>query len=858
MNGLSSHILVKRNYIQLAAFSVAVVALLYLFIVTQPVDPNSHNALISDLQELQKRDTELGEAVLYNHYQIHHNYDGVVAIMKRIESLAHRLEIQQKNGLLPSTPEAIREMRLLHQKIDEKSEALEEFKSHDAVTKNSLLYLPRLINDILPKLPTRDHEPFEELFRDVMSLNLDQSGQTRKSLINDIYAIKQEIHNLPENIRAQALLVTKHASSILEHKHEIEVLLRQLNSQGKTGLGARLEQLYLEQYHNQQGNTAIYRLVLLLVAMVLLGYAIYFYSRMMERENQLRIAATAFETHEGIMITDADLNIIRVNKAFEEITGYSAEVIIGENPRILKSGKHEPEFYKAMWDSINNTGAWQGEIWDKKKNGEIFPKWLSITATKGIDGKVTNYVSMHTDITERKAAEAEIENLAYYDPLTQLPNRRMLIYQLGIILASCARNHRVGALLFIDLDNFKVLNDTLGHDVGDQLLQQVAKRLKACLRACDNLIRMNEHVGVARLGGDEFVVILDDLSNADIEAASKTKVVGEKILATLNKPYLLSSHEYHSTASIGAALFHGKQQTIEDLMRQADIAMYHAKKDGRNSLHFFDPKMQRTINKRVSLEKELRMAIDEDQFQLHYQIQVDSEGKAIGAEALIRWNHPERGYVQPSEFISLAEETGLILPIGNWVLEAACAQLNDWKQGMLTQNLALSINVSANQFHQVNFVEQVKEAVQRYDITPRLLKLELTESMLLENIEDTVATMNALHDIGVQLSLDDFGTGYSSLQYLKRLPLDQIKIDQSFVRDISVDSSDKAIVDTIIIMANNLNLEIIAEGVATEKQRGLLLDSGCVNFQGYLFGRPVPGNEFMGQLKQLQGFSNQA
>ena len=850
MNELPSRLLGKRNNFQLIFFVTAVITLLYLFVVTQPVDPYLHNTIISELQELQKRDTELGEAVLYDHYQIHHNYDGVVAIMQRIKLLAQSLIKYQEAGLLPGTPEAMQEISLLRKQIEDKSEALEEFKSHDAVTKNSLLYLPRLIKDILSKVPEEENEPFEELSRDIMSLNFDQSGQVRKSLVNDIDTIKHRIVHLPEEVKEQALLVTKHAASVLEHKHEIEDLLMELNSQGKIGLGENLEQIYLDKYHGQQRSSAIYRLVLLLVAMVMLSYAIYFYYRMMERENQLRIAATAFETHEGIMITDASRNIIRVNKAFEEITGYSAEEIIGINPRILKSGRHDDKFYASMWDSINTTGTWQGEIWDKRKDGEIFPKWLSITATKGRDGKVTNYVSMHTDITERKAAEAEIENLAYYDPLTQLANRRMLIYQLGMILSSSARNKRIGSLLFIDLDNFKVLNDTLGHDIGDQLLQQVAQRLKACLRTYDSMMRLDEYDGVARLGGDEFVVILEDLSNDEMEAASKTRVVGEKILATLNKPYLLTDHEYHSTASIGATLFQGNQQTIEDLMKQADIAMYHAKKDGRNSLNFFDPRMQKTINKRVSLEKELREAINQRQFHLHYQIQVNNEGAPLGAEALIRWKHPQKGYIPPSEFIPLAEESGLILAIGKWLLEESCAQLMEWQQNVHARDLALSINVSANQFHQADFVEQIKAAIIKYDIPPGRLKLELTESMLLENIEDTIVTMNALHDIGVMLSLDDFGTGYSSLQYLKRLPLDQIKIDQSFVRDITFDDSDKAIVDTIITMASNLDLDIIAEGVATEEQRQLLLSSGCVNYQGYLFGKPVPIDEFEARLKQ--------
>jgi diguanylate cyclase (GGDEF)-like protein len=443
---------------------------------------------------------------------------------------------------------------------------------------------------------------------------------------------------------------------------------------------------------------------------------------------------------------------------------------------------------------------------------------------------------------ERKAAENEIQSLAFYDALTHLPNRRLLLDRLKQALASSLRSGREGALLFIDLDNFKTLNDTLGHDMGDLLLQQVAKRLEKCVREGDT---------VSRLGGDEFIVMLEDLSALPIEAAAQTESVGEKILAALNLPYLLATHEYRSTPSIGVTLFSNHQQSIEELMKQADIAMYQAKKAGRNTLRFFDPQMQETINTRASLEDELHTALAKNEFQLYYQIQVGSSQHALGAEALIRWIHPERGIVSPLQFIPLAEETGLILPIGQWVLETACAQLKTWQQNALTCDLVLAVNVSAKQFRQADFVAQIQAVVQRHAINPKRLKLELTESLLLETIEDTVATMNALNKIGIQFSLDDFGTGYSSLQYLKRLPLDQLKIDQSFVRDLATDNSDKAIVRTIIAMAGSLSLEVIAEGVETEDQRQRLMDKGCTHYQGFLFSKPVPLEEFEALLGSL-------
>ena len=413
-----------------------------------------------------------------------------------------------------------------------------------------------------------------------------------------------------------------------------------------------------------------------------------------QTEADLRIAAIAFESQEGMMITDADGVILRVNQAFTKDTGYTAEEAVGQKPHLLKSGRHDAAFYRAMWETINRTGAWQGEIWDRRKNGEIYPKWLTITAVKGDDGVVTHYVETHIDITDRKSAEKEIHLLAFYDPLTQLSNRRLLMDRLHHALASSARIGRTGALLFIDLDNFKTLNDTLGHDIGDLLLQQVAQRLTSCVRDDDT---------VARLGGDEFVVMLENLSERPIEAAAQTEAIGEKILTSFRQPYQLDTKEYQGTTSIGATLFNGNSQTTDELMKQADIAMYQAKKAGRNTLRFFDQKMQDSITGRFSLEGELRKALGSQQFHLYYQIQVDSSNRPLGAEALIRWIHPLRGIVSPAQFIPMAEETGVILPIGLWVLETACAQLKAWEKAALTRDLVLAVNISAKQFHQAAF-----------------------------------------------------------------------------------------------------------------------------------------------------------
>lgn len=559
-----------------------------------------------------------------------------------------------------------------------------------------------------------------------------------------------------------------------------------------------------------------------------------------QAQKEMQIAKVIFESQQGILVSDAENRIQRVNQTFCEITGYSAEEVIGKNPCMFRSGLQDSKFYRTMWASINRTGKWEGEIWNRRKSGEHYPEQITITAVKDGNGIVENYVATLMDITQSKADTDEIERLAYYDPLTGLPNRRLLLDRLKVAISAGDRSGKNCALLFLDMDNFKTLNDTLGHGVGDLLLQQVGKRLEACVRNCDT---------VARLGGDEFVVMLEELSESGIEAANQAEAIGNKILYSLNQPYQLAGHEHHSTPSIGITLFRGHHCSEEDVLKQADIAMYQAKTSGRNAVRFFDPQMQAGIIARAALEAELRLALKNHQFVLYYHPQVHSSGQIIGAEVLSRWNHPLRGLVPPAEFIPLAEETGLILGIGQWVIETVCKQLRMWSKYDHTKHLQLAINVSPKQFHQINFVENVRKVIRETGINPNLLKLELTESLVIDDIEDAILKMNALRRIGVRFSMDDFGTGYSSLSSLKKLPIDQLKIDQSFVRDIAVDPDDAVIVQTIIAMAKHMGMEVIAEGVETELQRGFLEKNNCQVCQGYLFGKPMPLDEFEYHLK---------
>lgn len=561
-----------------------------------------------------------------------------------------------------------------------------------------------------------------------------------------------------------------------------------------------------------------------------------------QSEEALRIAASAFDSQQGMFVTNADWVILQVNKAFTEITGYSKEEAVGLTPHVLLgSGRHDADFYAAMHGSLERTGSWQGEIWDRRKSGEIYPQWLTVTAVKDNDGRVTHYVDAFTDITSRKVAEDQIQSLAFFDPLTGLPNRRLLMDRLKQAVASGARREKRGALLFVDLDNFKNLNDTLGHDKGDLLLQQVAQRLTTCIREGDT---------VARLGGDEFVVMLEDLSANEMEAAAQAEIVGEKIHVALNQIYGLASYTHHSTASIGITLFGDQSENIEEPLKRADLAMYQAKAAGRNTLRFFDPQMQAVVTARASLEAGLREALADEQFVLHYQPQIKNRHTITGVEALVRWNHPQRGMVSPAEFIPLAEDTGQILLLGRWVMETACQQLAKWAQRPDMAHLTVAVNVSPRQFHQSDFVDQMLAALARTGANPQRLKLELTEGMLISNVEDVISKMSALKARGVGFSLDDFGTGYSSLSYLKRLPLDQLKIDQGFVRDIMVDPNDAAIAKMVIALADSLGLEVIAEGVETADQRDFLAAQGCHAYQGYLFSRPLPVLEFEAFARQ--------
>ncbi|MEW8684122.1 MAG: EAL domain-containing protein [Candidatus Thiodiazotropha endolucinida] len=547
-------------------------------------------------------------------------------------------------------------------------------------------------------------------------------------------------------------------------------------------------------------------------------------------EEKLRLADRAFQnTAEGITVTDASGNIVSTNPAFEAITGYSHEEVLGQNPRVLKSGHHPDTFYNEMWDTLLLTGHWRGEIWNRRKNGDAYPEWLTISAVKDGNDETTHYVGVFTDISQIKEAQDQINFLAHHDALTRLPNRALFRERFDHALMHARRENTSIALLFLDLDRFKTVNDTLGHPVGDQVLLEVSKRMNQIIRASDTL---------ARLGGDEFVLLLEEQTDAQHAA-----VVARKLIDLFSRPMIIGEHELVVTASIGITLYPNDGDDSDKLIRHADRAMYEAKQQGRNTYRFFTQALTEGALERLMMENDLRRAVARNELILHYQPIVNLETRQLqGIEALVRWQHPEQGLIAPGLFIELAEEIGIIGEIGQWVLRAACSQLAKWdRDGFKVPRI--SVNLSVQQIDREGLITMVSEELNSSGLSPERLELEVTESMLIRNPELSRTVLSELRTLGVKFAIDDFGTGYSSLAYLKLLPLDHLKIDQSFVRDIGKDANDEAIVLAIIAMSKSLGLESVAEGVEETHQARFLQQAGSDLAQGYLYSRPLPADE---------------
>jgi len=544
-------------------------------------------------------------------------------------------------------------------------------------------------------------------------------------------------------------------------------------------------------------------------------------------EERLRLAQKVFESSaQAILVTDGQGTIVSVNPAFTAITGYLAEEAIGANPRKFASGHHDAAFYAAMWNALRRDGSWAGEVWDRRRNGEVYPKWLTINAVQdAASGAVSHYVGIFSDISEQKENVARIEHLAYHDPLTGLPNRHALNARLDQSIAEARRNEHMLAVMFIDLDRFKTINDSLGHDVGDQLLVAVAQRLRAVLRESDT---------VARLGGDEFVIVVTGMVGPEDAAR-----VAEKVVAQVGEPLVLAGHVLHTSPSIGIGIFPADGADRDTLMKNADAAMYHAKQHGRNGFHFFTADMNAAAAGRLLLETQLRGALDRGEFFLLFQPQVEiATGRPVGAEALVRWRHPERGTLLPEEFIPVAEESGLIIPLGAWVLEEACRQARGWSAAGLAP-LRVAVSLSMQQLKDRQLATHVEQILRRTGLPAGRLEIEVAESAVMENPGHVLETLCALQALGIRLAIGDFGIGYSSLAYLRRLPNSRLKIDRSFVADLETDANDIAIAEGIVALARSLGLPVTAEGIETPAQLDILKRFGCGEGQGSLFSRPM-------------------
>ncbi|MFN3076411.1 MAG: EAL domain-containing protein [Alphaproteobacteria bacterium] len=553
-------------------------------------------------------------------------------------------------------------------------------------------------------------------------------------------------------------------------------------------------------------------------------------------EAEMLLAASVFHnTAEGILISDPDVRTIAVNPAFTEITGYTAEEAVGKTPRILKSDRQDKTFYRNMWESLLLKGRWQGEIWNRRKDGEAFLAWETISVVRDDKGQILRFVSVFNDITELHRKDEHIRHQAYHDALTGLPNRQLLLDRLGLAIERARREGGQLAVLFIDLDRFKIVNDSLGHDVGDMLLIQISAWLQQCVSRSDT---------IARLGGDEFIVVLSDFASS-----GEVAEVAERIVAQLSQPMHLKGHEVRVGASIGIAMFPQDGNDVVALMQNADVAMYRSKSAGRDTFHFFDNSMNSRAIDRLQMEADLRHAVENGELELYYQPKINiDQGHLDGAEALLRWNHPKRGFVSPDRFIPLAEETGLILSIGNWVISEACRQIRSWRNAGLTPP-RIAVNLSARQFQDPSLPDRLRDSLSRAGLEASALEVELTESAVMRDPQKAVAMMECLNQMGVRISVDDFGTGYSSLAYLRRFPIGVMKIDRSFVTDFANNPEDAAIVRMIIALGRTLDLEIVAEGVETEAQLAFLKECGCTTAQGYFHSRPLSAQAFIAWAK---------
>ncbi len=833
-------------------FATLVVLLTWLYQRAGEVSPEAHYAYMQSLRRVQQADVELNAAVLGSYSDLVHNYDPLVRLeqdIRREQEVIQRFPAWLDEDYLPALSAKFEELRAAQAA---KEEEIDRFRRSNAVLRNSLRYFPVAAESYLARLPAGAAPELEHFVRAVLSFGQGPEREDVELLKNRLASLEKR--SLPSFGELSAAHLLVHARAIIERRPEVDRLAFQIMHAPTANLHEELTHLYSDGHEASQRLAAYYRQVLYAVSILLVLYVVYAISRI-ERdrrdlrqryeaqrlaEEQLRLYAQVFTSAaEGMTITDAESRIVAVNPAFCAITGYSEAEVLGKTPALLNSGRQGREYYRQMWTELLRCGQWHGEIWNRRKDGAIYPEWLSVAAVRDANGLARNYIGIFTDISERKENEARIQHLAHHDALTGLPNRVLLEDRISQAIAKSRRAELQVAVIFIDLDRFKNINDTLGHEVGDNLLIQAAERGLGVLRETDTL---------SRLGGDEFVVVLPE-----VEHLQYAMHVAHKLLAAFAQPYLLAGHALTVTGSAGIALWPSDGMTVSELLRKADAAMYRAKEEGRNTARFYSAGVNNTSLGELLLENDLRGALERQELMMHYQPKVDAKtGRLIGAEALMRWLHREHGMVPPARFIPLAEESGLICVMGEWALDEVCRQQRRWLDAGLVP-VPVAVNLSAHQFAQQDVPALIGRILQRYDLPPELLALELTESLLMRNAGNAAKILHALRGMRIEVAIDDFGTGYSSLSYLNQFPVQSLKIDRSFVCTIGEPGGTVKLVAAMIAMAHGLDLSVIAEGVETEEQRDYLLEHGCDQFQGFLYGRPQAAENMQTLLAAAPG-----
>ena len=847
----------------LAFFVLIFVAVLtWLFFRAENVSPEVHFAYTQKLRDLGELDARVDGQILANRLEQVRNYDALTGYMQRIELLAK--DVKEAPGFLAREDRAgvVAAAESLSAAMTRKAAMVDQFKRDNAVLRNSISFFPIATSTFLdtprqPPLQGSLRDAVGKYAREVLAFAHTPSEERG----DRVHSVRKELATFSEGSPQKNLVdnIILHGDTIGERIRSLDALMIDISTLHSSEILEKLTGNYAAGHVGAHMLATRYRMALYGLAILLSAFLAFLFFRLDQArrslakanrelsnryaaqlavEKQLTLHATAFRNaHDGITLTDASGNILDVNPAFSRITGWERSEVIGRNPRVLKSGRHDLEFYQAMWKSINDTDSWRGEIWNRNKYGEVYPELLSISAVRDSAGVLTNFVAVFSDIGRLKAQESQLTQMAYYDPLTELPNRTLLADRLIQGIAQTRRTTSLMAICYLDLDGFKPVNDTWGHGAGDMVLIEIANRMRQIMRGGDT---------VARLGGDEFVLLLLGFAS-EAECCEAIRRLQAKIALPLTSlPESISI-----SASVGVTLFPNDDQDPDTLLRHADQAMYRAKQAGKNCYQIFDAEQDRHSRSRRDHVNRIRQALDDHEFVLYYQPKVNMRlGKVTGAEALIRWNHPERGILAPSEFLPLINDDMMVKLIGDWVIEVVLGQMEVWAaQGL---NLTVSVNVASKQLQAPEFVEKLKAALFLHPTVAHLLEMEILETAALEDVAKTSRVIDECRALGVRFSLDDFGTGYSSLTYLKRLPAEIIKIDQSFVREILSDYNNLVIVQGVISLASAFQREIIAEGVETIEHGRLLLQLNCDHAQGYGIAKPMPADKVVEWVRQWQ------